>query len=564
MAVWCLDRRKFTSTQISVNLRYNVILNPGKKLNLISSIFSRHVDKPPIMILAPAIGIGLVMLLPLTYLIIRSLDASEATWELLFRFRTLVTLGRTVLLIFTVTLTSILISVPLAWLTTRTNLPLHRMWAVITVLPLVIPSFVGGYLFISALGPRGLLQQALSPIGVDRLPEIYGLPGATLTLSLLSYPYILLTIRGALRNLDPALEESARALGYGAFKTFVKVALPQLRPAITAGSLLIALYTLSDFGAVSLMRYKTFTWVIFQQYESSLDRSLIALVSLIVAMIAIATVLIDIYTRGKLRYHSIGPGAARSPAKRNLQGWKWPALAFMTSIATVSIVVPASILWYWLIRGISAGEPVSIIWRATWNSISVSMLAAVTTSVLCIPLAILIVRYPSRLASLIERVSYIGFALPGVVVAISLVFFAANYAQPIYQTIWLLILAYVVLFFPTALGATRASLLQINPHLEEAAHSLGYTSLKAIRSVTVPLAGPGVVMGGSIVFLIAMKELPATMILGSLGFSTLATSVWAAASEAFFAQAALPALVLIAVSSVPMAFLVAREKGEFS
>ena len=192
------------------------------------------------------------------------------------------------------------------------------------------------------------------------------------------------------------------------------------------------------------------------------------------------------------------------------------------------------------------------------------MLAAVTTSILSIPLAIMIVRYPGRLASLIERVSYIGFALPGIVVAVSLVFFAANYAQPIYQTMWLLIFAYVILFFPTALGATRASLLQISPRLEEAARSLGYTSLKAVRSVTIPLAGPGVVMGGSIVFLITMKELPATMILGSLGFSTLATSVWSAASEAFFAQAALPALVLIAVSSVPMAVLVAREKGDFS
>ena len=533
-------------------------------MNLISLISSRRVGKPPIIILAPAIGIGLVMLLPLSYLIIRGMDASETTWELLLKPRPLVTLGRTALLMFTVTLTSVLISVPLAWLTTRTNLPLHRMWSVITVLPLVIPSFVGGYLFVSALGPRGLLQQALSPLGVDRLPEIYGLAGATLTLSLLSYPYVLLTIRGAVRNLDPALEESSRALGYGTFQTFVRVSLPQLRPAITAGSLLVALYTLSDFGAVSLMRYKTFTWVIFQQYESSLDRSLIALVSLMVAIIAISTVLIDIYTRGKLRYHSVGPGTARTPTKRNLGGWKWPALTLMTGIAMASIIVPASILWYWLVRGVSAGEPLSIILHDTWNSISVSMLAAVTTSILSIPLAIMIVRYPGRLASLIERVSYIGFALPGIVVAVSLVFFAANYAQPIYQTMWLLIFAYVILFFPTALGATRASLLQISPRLEEAARSLGYTSLKAVRSVTIPLAGPGVVMGGSIVFLITMKELPATMILGSLGFSTLATSVWSAASEAFFAQAALPALVLIAVSSVPMAVLVAREKGDFS
>ena len=157
-------------------------------------------------------------------------------------------LVRTLVLIVAVTGASIAIAIPLAWLTVRTDLPLRRFWSVVTVLPLVIPSYVGGFLVVVALGPKGMLQQFLEgPFGVDRLPEIYGFPGAALTLTLLSFPYVLLTVRAALWRLDPALEETSRGLGHGAWSTFFRVSLPQLRPAIGAGGLLVALYTLSDF-----------------------------------------------------------------------------------------------------------------------------------------------------------------------------------------------------------------------------------------------------------------------------------------------------------------------------
>ena len=228
---------------------------------------------PPLSILGPSILVGLAMLLPIVYLVIRSVEASPEVWDLVFRIKTFQTFGRTVILVFTVTLTSVAIGVPIAWLTTRTDLPLRRVWAVVSVLPIVIPSFIGAFLFVSALGPKGILQNMISFLGVDRLPEIYGLPGATLTLTLISYPYVLLTVRGAIRNLDPSLEESARSLGMSAWDTVIRVSLPHLRPSIVSGSLLVALYTLSDFGAVSLMRYPTFTWVIFQQYQCVLVKN---------------------------------------------------------------------------------------------------------------------------------------------------------------------------------------------------------------------------------------------------------------------------------------------------
>ena len=199
-------------------------------------------------------------------------------------------------------------------------------------------------------------------------------------------------------------------------------------------------------------------------------------------------------------------------------------------------------------------------WVRAWNSLLVSGLAAAATVAAALPVALLAVRYPGPMARLLERVSYVGFALPGIAVALALVFLGVRYATPLYQTLAMLVFAYVVLFLPTALGSVRASLLQVSPALEEAARSLGATQLRAVYSVTVPLARSGALAGGALVFLLVMKELPATLILSPIGFETLATSIWGAASEAFFARAAVESVLLLLVSSVPMAFLVLRSE----
>ncbi len=515
---------------------------------------------PPAVVLVPAILVGLAMLLPLTYLVIRSIGASDEAWRLLFRVQTVYTLGRTVTLIATVSVASVLIAVPIAWLTVRTDLPFRRVWTVLTVLPLVIPSFVGAFLMVSALGPKGLLQQFLSgPFGIDRLPEIYGLPGATLTLALLSYPYVLLTVRSALVNLDPAMEESARGLGHGPLRIFWKVTLPQLRPSIAAGSLLVGLYTLSDFGAVSLMRFPTFTSVIYQQLQYA-DRSIAAVLSLVLVGMAVVILVSENVSRGRLRYYQANTSAPRVPRVFRLGRWKGPSLAFCGGIVIFALVIPMAVLGFWLIRGVSSGEPLLLLWEATRNSLLVSGLAAIAAVVLSVPVAAMVVRHPSVLSRILEPVSFTGYALPGVVIALTLVFFGANYARPVYQTAWLLIFAYVVLFFPVALGAVRSSLQQISPKLEDAARGLGRRPHQVMLTVTLPLMRSGVIMGAALVFLITMKELPATLILGPLGFKTLATSIWSASSEAFFARAAAPALMLILISSVPMAFLLIRER----
>ena len=519
----------------------------------------RHSAPPPI-VLVPAILVGLVMLLPLFYLVVRSAGASEEAWELLFRARTAWIVGRSVLLVAAVTGASVAIAVPIAWLTVRTDLPLRRTWGVLTALPLVIPSYVGAFLVVSALGPKGLVQQLLErPFGVERLPDISGFPGAVLVLTLLSYPYVLLTVRATLAGLDPAQEEAARSLGHGPLSAAIRVTLRQLRPAIAAGSLLVALYATSDFGAVSLLRFETFTWAIYQQYQTAFDRSIAAVLSLLLVVLAAGILIAEGYSRGRLRYFRTGAGTARTHRVARLGRWRWPAAGLCATLAGFALALPIAVLLYWLVRGASAGEPLSLLWTATRNSLYVSVLAAVAAVVLALPVAGLAVRHAGRLSSAIERASFTGYALPGIVVALALVFFGANYAGPVYQTVWLLVFAYVVLFLPAALGAVRSTLVQISPRLEEAARGLGSRPLQVMTGVTLPLLRPGLLAGAALVFLITMKELPATLILGPLEFNTLATSIWSAADEAFFARAAAPALILILTSSVPMAFLVVRD-----
>jgi iron(III) transport system permease protein len=520
--------------------------------------------RAPAWLVLPAVGVAGLLLLPLGYLLLHAAEAGgPRVWSLLSERQTLVVLANSAVLAAVVTGGSVVVALPLAWLTTRTDLPGRRAWAVLTAVPLVIPSYVGGFAYVAALGPRGALQALLAPLGVERLPEIYGLPGAALALTLFSYPYLLLTLRGALLGMDPALEEVSRSLGRSSWSTFRRVTVRHLRPALGAGSLLVALYALSDFGAVSLLRFSSFTRVIYVQYQSTFDRTPAAVLALLLVTLTVTLLAFEAYTRGRAaaRYHRTAAGPRRRAAPVALGRWRIPALVFCGSIVTLALALPLGVLTYWLVRGVVAGEPLRLVGAAAWNSLQASGLAALAAAAAALPVAVLSVRHRGRITSLLEPSTYLGYALPGIVVALSLVFFGARYAGPLYQSLAMLVIAYVVLFLPQAVGSTRSSLLQVPPSVEEAARGLGRSGPGVLLTVTAPLVRPGVIAGATLVFLTAMKELPATLLLGPTGFPTLATSIWSATSEAFFARAAAPALLLVLLSSVPLAVLMSR-RGE--
>jgi iron(III) transport system permease protein len=517
---------------------------------------TRPLDIPVVLVGVSAL-VAAAMLLPVAYLVLR-VWGTGAFWDEVSEPATRDAIVRTAVLAAATTAGAIAISLPLAWLTTRTDLPFRRAWSVLLVLPLAIPSYVGAFTFIAALGPRGMLRDALAPLGVDELPQIYGFWGAWAALTLFTFPYVMMPVRATLRGIDRSIEEAARGLGTGGFGAFMRVTLPQLRPAIAAGGLLVALYTLSDFGAVSLLRFDSLTRIIYVRYTASFDRTSAAALALLLVALTIVVVTIESTTRGRARYHAAT--RHQPPPVVRLGHWRWPALAFCGFIVAVSLLLPVSVISYWLFRGIDAGESVEFVREAAYNSVYASSLAAVVAVVACMPVAILAVRHQSPLSSLIEKITYSGFALPGISIALALVFFAANYAEPLYQTLALLVFAYVVRFLPQAYGAIRASLLQVNPNTETAARGLGRGKPYVFWRVTLPQVLPGISGGAVLVFLTVMKELPATLILSPIGFDTLATRIWSATSEGFYTRAALPALILVALSSLPMLFTVLREE----
>lgn len=518
--------------------------------------------RAPLAVAVPAVLAAGAVMLPLVYLAIRAATADRSAWEVLDATTARLVLD-TVVLVVAVVGASAAIGLPLAWLIARTDLPGRAFWAVAAALPLVVPSYVAALALLGALGPRGLLQRLLEgPFGVERIPEIYGLPGAVLALTLSTYPYVFLLTAAALRALDPALEEAARSLGQSQLATFRRVTLPALRPALTAGSLLVALYVLSDFGAVSLMQYPALTRAIYLQYQSLFDRDPAAVLSLVLVAVTALVLVLESRYRRRARYHRSTAAAMRRAPRVALGPWRWPALAFCSLVVGAFLVLPLAVLVHWTWQAVPLGRPIELAWHAALNSVLASALAAAIAVLAAFPVVLLSERHPARWTRLLERLAFTANALPGIVIALSLVFFAARYGGRLYQTLALLVFAYVVRFLPQALAAIASSFRALNPRFEEAARGLGRRRSSVLLSVTAPLVRPGLLAGAALVFLSAMKELPATLLLRPIGFDTLATEIWTATSVAAYSEAAPAALLLIAVSAPLVYVLVARQGAE--
>lgn len=487
------------------------------------------------------------------YVVLRSLGAPPAAWDRLFDPRTLHLLINSVGLALSVTIASISISLPFAWLVTSTDLPLRRTFATLGPLPLVVPSYVGALIFLDAFGPRGLLQQLLEePFGVQRLPSIYGYIGAFVTLTAFTYPYVLIALMAGFRRLDHTQIDMARGLGRSPLRAFLTVGIPQLRPALLSGSLLCMLYALSDFGVVSLMRFDTFTRAIYASYRSFYDSAGAALLSLVLILLTVLVLLAYYKLRGDSSRQANTSATNSIKQTAQLGKWRWLAVGFCGTVLTIALITPLAVLAYWLIRGAEREGSVSSLLESLAGSLSASGLAALLAVLLAAPIAYTAARSRARIGRVLEGIATAGFALPGIVVALGLVFFATRFAIVLYGTLALLVLAYVIRFLPQAVGSSRAAFVRADPALEEAARGLGLTRSRVFFKVTAPLAAPGILAGGMLVFLTAMKELPATLILRPIGFETLATSVWQSAQTASYADAAVPALILIAVSAIPL------------
>jgi iron(III) transport system permease protein len=432
-----------------------------------------------------------------------------------------------------------------AWFIERTYLPGRRMWTLLAVAPLTIPLFVTSYAW-ATLGT--LLQGFLGAAGIIAV----------------SYsPIVFLLVAVALRGMDPALEESAHSLGLSARQTFFRVILPQLRPALLGGMLLVVLDTLVEFDAFVALKYQTFTVHIYAQYELSFSASGAAALSFFSILLCVVLLFGESRLRGTANYTRVSQGVRR-PLTRYRLGRATPlVLAGFALAASIGVGVPLGTLVYWFTQSSQAGlagasASVHYLAPAALTSLALGVGSALVALSFALPVAFLVVRHKGRMSTFLERATYLSFALPDLVAAIALAYAASHYAPRLYGSIVLLVLAEAMLFVPFAIVALRASIGQIEPALEDSARSLGLGPLRAFARVTMPLARPGLVAAGVLVFAFVLGDLGTALVLLPAGLYTLGTEFQANAATVAFAAAAPFAAALVALSMLATYVLTTR------
>lgn len=514
-------------------------------------------------------AVGLLFLGPLAYVVWRNLDLGTDLFSVIWDQQTLEPLMRSLWLAVAVALTSAAMGTGLAWLTVRTDLPGRTFWKFLAPLPLVFPSFVGATALLAGFAPGGLADELLSLVGVDALPNVRGFRGAWVVLTLFTYPYVYLPVAARFASLPPSLEESARLLGRSPWSVFRTVVFPQTAPAIWAGSLVVFLYAVSDFGAVALLGYDTLAEQVYADRLFNQPRAMgLALVLVLVAITVIAA------ERAYERRHRIEEASSWSstPLMVPLGRWRLVAVGAVTLFLGLALFGPLAVFGFWAWRGLTAttetiglATDVTVLIGPIWHSALAGLLTAVVAIVVLLPVAWALARYRSRSAGVANAMVAAGFALPGVVVALSLVFWVidAPLLSRWYQTMPLLIAAYVLHFGTLASRVTRVAVEAVPEALGEAASTLGAGRIRRMFTVELPLMMPGLLAGGGLVLLSTLKELPITLLLAPIGFDTLATEIWGAGETGALAQGALASLVLVGLSAILTWVVVVRRIEEF-
>ncbi len=492
--------------------------------------------RAPVPLIGAAVLAAALVLLPILVTIVQAagLNVKDAI-DLLVRPLVGRLLVNTVGLVVAASFTCAVIGTATAWLVERTDLPGRKVWAVLAAAPLAVPPFISSYAWVSLSN------------------ELQDFAGALLVVTCAYYPLVYLPVAAALRGLDPALEETARSLGHGAWGCFVRVVAPQLRPALYGGMLLVALDTLIEFGAFALLRFRTFTTELYAQYRTGLEGPESSLLALVLIALCLVCVVAELNVRGRARYARVGSGARRIAAPARLGPARWPALLALAALTSATLGLPLGMISCWLLQHAQAAtSPVApslpLLFSATFASLSYGLAGAAAALLLAAPLGYLTTRYPSRLSVILERIAYLAQGVPGIVVALAFISLTIQTIRPLYQSAALLVVAYAILFLPFALVGVRSALAQVQPGLEEAARSLGLGWFGVTVRVLAPLAGPGLGAGAAMVFIFVVTELTTTLLLAPIGTRTLATEVWANTSTLAFAAAAPFAGMMLLIS----------------
>ena len=512
-----------------------------------------------------AVAIATILVFPLLYVTYSALTGDLSQAHSLWTTRIPELLANTVSLAMGVAICTLTLGIFTAWVITRYQFWGRNFWDWGFVLPLAIPSFVLAYVYsylLDTSGPVELAWQWLTNSD-SRIPSPYSFTGALVVMTLNTFPYVYLLARAAFQNFNLSFEEAAQASGATRWETFYRVSLPLIRPALVASMFLVVLYVISDFGAVSLLRFQTFTYAIYQQITGRFDYQSASLLSLLLVGFALVFLFAERWFREQSRFYQTS-GRVRTATPKPCSWLKSLAInSVFFLVFAAAFGVPVLLLIQWTFLALMNGEVGLSFGDYILNSLVLSASAATLALALGTPLAYLACRIPSTLHVACLQGAYIGYVLPGPVAALALLMVFTDAIPFLYGTAFVLILAYLVHYLPAGLQAMESSLQQVNPNLEEAARNLGAKSFRTFFQVTFPLVRKGFFAAWILMFLLCMKELPATLLLRPIGFDTLAVRIWLEASEELYQLAAPPAL-LIVLLTIPAVFLLSKRNWQAS
>jgi iron(III) transport system permease protein len=461
----------------------------------------------------------------------------------------------------------------LAWLVTAYRFPLRDVLVWLLVLPLAMPAYILGFVFLSTFDVSGPVQGALRALfGADVwTPDVTSLPGAILVMSLTLYPYVYLLARAALVEQAPATYDAARTLGANRTRAFRKVLLPLARPSLAAGLALVMMETLTDFATVQYFNVKTVSVGVYLVWKGTFNFHAATQLSVLVLMFAVAVLAGERLMRGRARYHQAG-GRGQGLRPSRLRGWRgWGATAGCVAALGAGFVVPVIQLLVWAV-GDAITDPAAL-WDPRFadyllNSVVVATIAAGACVLLSLAMGHGLRLGGGRLVRSAAQLTTFGYAVPGAVVGIGVLLAFAGLDSALEAagvpggtgllatgSVIGILYAYVVRFLAPAYQAVDASFSKISPTMTLSAMSLGASPRRILRRVHMPLVRPGIAVALVLVMIDAVKELPIVLLLRPFGFTTVSVWVYELANENFWEKAALPALVIVAVAVVPVFFL---------
>lgn len=499
----------------------------------------------------------LIMSIPIIYIFTRALTAPIEKWEIMLKTRIPFLLWNTLSLALTVTLITTIIGVSIALLVECTNLPGRKFFKIALSIPLVIPPYIGALTYVIFFGPRGILYSFFgkSPINV------YSFFSVAFVLSMFTFPYIFLIVSASLRKINANYEEAGRSCGVSYSTIFRRIILPIVRPAILSSSIIVLFYVVSDFGAISMLRYTTFSSSIYFQMIGSLDRSSAAILSIVLVLLGLVILLIKAYILNKKVFYQ-NPKSNRKRKPITLGKFKYISIAFVCFVLLFSVILPLSTLTAWSIKGITEGVVTLKTLGYIKNSLTVSMGAALITMIFSVPAAYLKFRNPSRLTSIMNNICHMGLVIPGTLLALGMVFFFSQYFSWLIGSQIVLMIGFSIRYMSRNLQSTESSMALVSKNLDETAYSLGKNFKSVLIKVILPSILPGVLSGGALVLVSSLKELPITLMLRAAGFDTLAVRIWIEASDGFYTRAAPAGLLIVFVSIIPLYFMLKSYKGD--